>query len=115
MINVKNLDQDKIKRDTKSFKIFLLTTLDYVWSKTLATQKQIVENLLHLVINKMNGALKKVTAVDICLALICTDESKDTLTKYEELCNKIRDRIRSITKSSSNFGDLLFKKRLKLL
>ena len=62
----------------------------------------------------MNGALKKVTAVDICLALICTDESKDTLTKYEELCNKIRDRIRSITKSSSNFGDLLFKKRLKL-
>ena len=65
MINVKNLDQDKIKRDTKSFKIFLLTTLDYVWSKTLATQKQIVENLLHLVINKMNGALKKVTAVGI--------------------------------------------------
>ena len=48
------------------------------------------------------------------MVLICTDESKDTLTKYEELCNKIRDRIRSITNSSSNFGDLFYKKRLKI-
>ena len=34
------------------------------------------------------GALKNV---------IPTDESKDTLKKYEELWNKIRDLIRSIT------------------
>ena len=35
--------------------------------------------------------------------LVPTDESKDTLKKYEELWDKIRDLIRSINNNSDNY------------
>ena len=39
------------------------------------------------------------------LMLIPTDESKDKLRKYEKLCNKIRDLVRSITSNSENYDE----------
>ena len=60
------------------------------------------------------------------MTLVSTDESKDTLKKYDELWNKIRDLIGSITNNSSNYDekhmkikfnsyvDLLPKKTLEL-
>ena len=37
------------------------------------------------------------------LTLVPVNESKDTLKEYEELWNKIRELIRSITKNSDNY------------
>ena len=60
------------------------------------------------------------------MKLVPTGKSKDTLKKHEELWNKIRDLIRSITNNSSNYDkkymkikfnsddDLPLKKTLKL-
>lgn len=39
------------------------------------------------------------------LTLVSTDESKETLEKYEELWHKIRDIIRSITNNSYNYDE----------
>ena len=38
-----------------------------------------------------------------------TDESKDTVKKYEELWTKVRDLIRSITKNSDNYAEKYMK------
>ena len=43
------------------------------------------------------------------LRLVPTDESKDTLKKYEELQNKIKDLIGSITSNSDNYDEKYMK------
>ena len=47
-------------------------------------------NLFYLIINKRNGYIEE-SNVSRYLTLVPTDESKDTLKKYEELWSKIRD------------------------
>ena len=47
-------------------------------------------NLFYLIINKRNGYIEESNARRY-LTLVHTDESKDTLKRYEELWNKIRD------------------------
>ena len=41
--------------------------------------------------------------------LVPTDESKEKIKKYEELWNKIRDLIRSITKNSDKYDEKYMK------
>ena len=53
-------------------------------------------NCLYLIINKINGYIEE-SNKNKHLTLVPTDESKDTLKKFEELWNKIRDLIRSAT------------------
>ena len=48
------------------------------------------------------------------MTLIPTDESKDTLKKYEELWTKIRDITRSKTNNSDNYDDKYMKIKLFL-
>ena len=74
-------------------------------SFTLAMWHQIVQNLCTLLSIKQMGTLKKIMEINIWpnkKRLGPTDESKDTLKKDEELCNKIRDLIRSIINNWDN-------------
>ena len=41
--------------------------------------------------------------------LVSTDESKETLNKYEELWNKIRDLIRSVANDKGNYDEKVMK------
>ena len=43
------------------------------------------------------------------LTLVPTGESNDTLKKYEELWNKIRDLIRSVTNNSDDYDEKYMK------
>ena len=43
------------------------------------------------------------------MTLVHTDESKDTLKKYEELWNKIKDLIKSITNNSGSYDEKYMK------
>ena len=47
------------------------------------------------------------------MTLVSTDESKDTLRKYEELWKEIRDLIRSITNNSINYDKKYMKIKSK--
>ena len=57
---------------------------------------------LYLIINKINGCIRGNNG-NKHLALVPTNESKYILKMYEELWNKFRDHIRSITINSDDY------------
>ena len=65
-------------------------------------------NPLYLIINKINGYTKESNG-NKYLTLVSTYESKDTWKKYEELWNKIRNMIGSITNNSDNYDEKYMK------
>ena len=103
MINIKNHDPNKIKRDEKSYKIIAIYYTGYVMIKDLSYTKINNVNSLYLIINKTNGHIKESSRN--YLMLVPPDESKDKLKKYEELWNKIRDLIGSITTNLDNYDE----------
>ena len=68
-------------------------------------------NILHLINDKINGLIEESNG-NKYLTLVSPDESKDTIKKYEELWNKIRDLIRSMTNNSENFEEKYRKMKL---
>ena len=61
-------------------------------------------NLLYLIINKVSGYFEESNG-NKYLTLAPTDESKDILKTYEELWNKARGLIRSISNNSDNYDE----------
>ena len=53
-------------------------------------------------INKMNGYFEEINE-NKYLILVPTNESKEKIKKYEELCIIIRDLIRSVTRKSDDY------------
>lgn len=84
MINVKKIDQNKIRTDEKSKENILFSALDMRRSKTLATRQR-KEWSLFTKKKEING--------NKYLTLVSTDENKDTLNKYEELWGKVKGLI----------------------
>ena len=58
-------------------------------------------NPLFLIINKVNGYIKKING-NKYLTLLPSYESRKIIKKYEELWSKIRDLIRSVIKINEN-------------
>ena len=52
--------------------------------------------------SKLNGYFEEINKSKY-LKLVPTNESKEKIKKYEELCIKIRDLIRSMTKKSEHY------------
>ena len=78
MINLKNFEPSNIKIDEKSFKNTLIYYIRYVTPNSV--------NPLYLIINQINGYIKENKRNgNKYLTLVLTDESKNTLKKYEEL------------------------------
>ena len=59
-------------------------------------------NLLYFINVKMIGHIKESNG-NKYLTLVPTNEGKDTLKKYEELWNKIKDLVKSIINDSNNY------------
>ena len=78
MVNIKNLDPDKIKIDEKPYKNILIYHIGYVTFKDVryATINSI--NPLYLNIDRINGYIEESNG-NKYLTLVPTDESKDTL------------------------------------
>ena len=75
-------------------------------------------NPLHLIINKVNGFYDEIDK-NSYLTLVATNESKEIIIikkkkrKKENLWSKIRDLIRSITKTSDDYGEKCVKIKFK--
>ena len=82
MIIFKNLDPNKIKIDEKSYNGILIWRVGWVTIKSHLEIKSV--NPFHLIVNKMNGYIEENNG-DKDFTLVPTDESNDTLKKYEEL------------------------------
>ena len=70
-----------------------------------------INNVNPLNINKVNEYFEKVNANNY-LMLVSTNESKEKIKKYEELQNKIRDLIRSITKNSHDCDKKIYENQI---
>ena len=64
---------------------------------------------VNLIINKINGYIEESNDENKYLTLVHTDESKDTLKKYEGLRKRMRDFIRSLTNKSGIYVDKYIK------
>ena len=70
-------------------------------------------NPLYLIIDRIDGYIEKRNG-NKYLILVATDESKDTLKKYEKLWNKIQDLIRPKTKNLDNYDEKYMKIKFNL-
>ena len=76
--------------------------------KNLSYVKMNNVNPLHLIIDKMNGYIEE-TNGNKYFTLVGSDESKNTLGKYKELWNKIKELIRSITNNLDTYDEKYMK------
>ena len=76
--------------------------------KNLSYAKINSVNPLYLIINKINRYIEESNG-NKYLTLVSTDKNQETIKKYEELLNAIRDLIRSITKNSDNYDEKYMK------
>ena len=84
MINIKNLDRNKIKIDQKSYKNILTYYTRYATVKKIDQVKGNSANPLQLIIDKIN----KESTGNKYLTLAPTDGSKEIPKQYEELWTK---------------------------
>ena len=63
---------------------------------------------MNLILRYVNGYFEEING-NKYLTLVPTNESKEKIKKYEELWSKIRDLIRSITKSSGDYDEKYMK------
>ena len=104
MVNMKNLHPKKVKIDEKSYNNIRIYFIDYVNIKNLTYAKINGINPLYFIIDKANGYIEENNG-NKYLALVPTNENKDKLTKYEELWNKIRDLIISVTNNTGDYNE----------
>ena len=60
---------------------------------------------LYLITNKVNGYIEESNGNKYSHLVRTGDEIKDTLKRYEEIRNKIRNLIRSKTNNSDNYDE----------
>ena len=128
MINITNLDPDKIEIDEKSnsFKSILVYYTGFATFKDLRYVKVNCLNPLYLIVNKIDGYFVEINR-NKYLTLVPTNQNEDTLKKFKELRNKIRELITSATNNLNLYDgkyikiklnsddDLSLKKMLELL
>ena len=105
IISVKNFDPYNIKIDEKSYKNIHIYYIGYMTIKDSKYVKINNLNLLHLILNKVNGLdgyLEEISG-NKYLTLGPTNKNQEKIKKYEELWIKIRDLIMSITKNSDDY------------
>ena len=104
MINIKSFDPTQIKIDKKSYKNIVIYYIRYITIKNLSYLNINSVDPLYLLINKVDGYIEQSNG-NKYLTVVCTDKNKDTLKKYTELWNKIKDLIRSITNTPGSYNE----------
>ena len=84
MIDIKNLDPNKIKINEKSYKNIFIYNNGYGTIKNYGKINSV--NPLYLIISKINGYIEESNR-NKYLTLVLTDETKDALKNYEKLQN----------------------------
>ena len=59
---------------------------------------------MHIFINQINGCIEDINR-DKYLTLMPTDETKDTLKKFEKLLSKVKDLTRSTNNNSDDYDE----------
>ena len=99
---------NNIKIDEKSYKNIFIYYIGYVMIKDSKYVKIYSVSPLYLIFHKVNGYFKEFNE-NKYLTLVPTNESKEKIKKYKKLWIKIRDLIRSITKTSDDYDEKFVK------
>ena len=100
IIDIEKFDLNNIKIDEESYKNILIYYIGYVTIKEIVKIYSV--NPLNLTFRYLNRYFEEVNG-NKYLTLVPTNGSKEKNKKYEELWIKIRDLIRSITKSPDDY------------
>ena len=118
MINIKKFNPILLKIDKKSYKDIGIYNIGYITIKKIDDSENIYSvNPLYLLVNHANGYIEE-KGVNKYLIFDSTDENKELLKKYNDVWNRIRDKIKEISsdecdyekdymKSKSNSDDYL--------
>ena len=104
MINVKDIDPNQIEIDQKSYKNIVIYYVGYITTKHLSYVKINSVNSLYFIIDKLDGYIEESNG-NKYLTLVSPDKNEDTLKKYAELWDKIKDLIRSVTNTSGDYDE----------
>ena len=94
MINIEKFDSNLLKIDKKSCKNIDIYNIGYIAIKKIDDYENIYSvNALYLIIAHANGYIEE-KVVKKYLIFDSTDENKELLKIYKDVCNGIRDKIR---------------------
>ena len=88
MINIRNLDPNKIKANEKSYRNCLIYYIRYLTVKDLSYTTINNVNPLHLIINRLNACIEESNG-NRYLTLVPIDESKNTIKMHEGLFKSV--------------------------
>ena len=93
MINIKHFDLILLKIDRKSYKDISIYNSGYITIKEIDDWENIYSvNSLYLLVNHASGYIEE-KGVNKYLIFESTDENKEILKKYNDVCNGIKKEI----------------------
>ena len=96
IINTEVFDSNLLKIDKKSYKDIDIYYIGYITIKKICDYENIYSvNPLYLIIGKVDGHIKENNETKY-LVFYSTDENKEVLKKYTELCDGIKNEIETI-------------------
>ena len=118
MINLKNFESNLLKIDKKHYKGIDIYYIGYITIKKIGDCENIYSvNPLYLVIGKVDGHIEENNRTKYLVfdsAELCsTDEDKEVLKKYTELCDGIKNEMETINSGKKvNMVQILWKLNL---
>ena len=103
IIDLENFDAKLLKIDKKSYKDIGIYNIGYVTKKKIGDCMNINSvNPLYLNITHSNGYIEE-KGVNKYLVFVSADENKELLKKYDDVFNRIRDKIKKINSNDCDY------------
>ena len=103
IINIKNFESKLLKIDKKSYKNIGIYNIGYITIKKIDDCESIYSvNPLYLRVDHVNGYIEEKGAKKY-LVFDSTDENKELLKKYNDVFNRIRDRIKEVSSDECDY------------
>ena len=103
IIDLKNFDARLLKVDKKSYKNIGIYNIGYITIKKIDDYENIYSvNPLYLTITHASGYIEE-KGVNKYLVFNSTDENKELLKKYNDVFNRIRDKIKEISNGECEY------------
>ena len=103
IIDLKNFDARLLKIDKKSYKNIGIYNIGYITIKKIDDYENIYSvNPLYLIIAHASGYIEE-KGVNKYLVFDSTDENKELLKKYNDVFNRIRDKIKEISNGECEY------------
>ena len=108
IINIKNFESKLLKIDKKSYKNIGIYNIGYITIKKIDDYENIYSvNPLYLIIAHASGYIEE-KGVNKYLVFDSTDENKELLKKYNDVWNRIRDKIKEVSSGECDYEKRLY-------